>query len=223
MICSIGNMMLSEKKSEIALRNFFQKNVVIDINLLFETLETRSRMSVFRRLKKMKYLSSYTHSGRYYTLSTTPKFNQDGIWFYQEIGYSRFGTLKNTIIGLTEHSKEGMTLADLQKMLRVRVQDTLLGLYRDKTIFREKVGGSYVYLCSKKSDAKLQLRKRGTSIKTNAPLTLAVKLEVFIQAIKECQIEFSVDSITAKLNAKDINIASVQVKNLLKSHGIGVK
>ncbi len=216
--------MLSEKKSEIALRNLFQKNVVTDMQGLFETLETRSRMSVFRRLKRMKYFSSYTHSGRYYTLSTIPKFNKDGLWFYQEIGYSRFGTLKSTIIALIERSKEGLIQADLQSMLRVRVQDTLLGLYRNDTIRREKVGGAYVYLCSKKSDAKLQLRsRREAGIKMVTSLTLAVKLEVFMEAIKECEIEFSADSITAKLNAKDINISLVQVRNLLKRHGIRVK
>lgn len=215
--------MLSEKKSKIVLRNLFQSNVVTDMGLLLETLETGSRMSVFRRLKKMKYISSYTHAGRYYTLSTTPQFNQNGLWFYQGIGYSRFGTLKNTIIALTKRSEEGMTLAELQKMLRVRVQDTLLGLYNSKSIHREKVGGSYVYLCSNKSEAKLQLHRRSTSIKINASLTVTVKLEVLVEAIKECKIELSADSITAKLNANDINIASAQVRNLLKSYGIKVK
>lgn len=215
--------MLSEKKSEIALRNLFQKNVVTDMQGLFETLETKSRMSVFRRLKKMKYFTSYTHSGRYYTLSTIPKFNEDGLWFYQEVGYSRFGTLKSTIIALIEHSKEGLIQADLQSILHVRVQDTLLGLYRNNTIRREKVGGTYVYLCSKKSDAELQLSRREAGIQQATSLTLSTKLEVFIEAIKECEIEFSADSITAKLNARDINIVSVQVRNLLKRHGIRVK
>ena len=53
-------------------------------------------MSVFRRLRELGYLSSYTHNGRYYTLAGVPDFDENGLWFHRGIGFSQVGTLKET-------------------------------------------------------------------------------------------------------------------------------
>ena len=50
------------------LRTFFKKNQIAQMDDLFLLLETTSRMTVFRRLQELNYLSSFTHAGRYYTL-----------------------------------------------------------------------------------------------------------------------------------------------------------
>ena len=45
-------------------------------------------MTVFRRLCKIDYLSSYTHAGRYYTLYEIARFDEDEVpefvYHYQE-------------------------------------------------------------------------------------------------------------------------------------------
>lgn len=65
--------MLDKTSAARALRSLFRRTLVADIDELFRTLDTRSRMSVFRRLNEVGYRSSYTHSGRYYTLSGYPE------------------------------------------------------------------------------------------------------------------------------------------------------
>jgi len=61
-----------------ALRRLFRKSLVADLDALFETLHTHSRMTVLRRLKDVGYLSSFTHTGRYYTLADIPRFDEHG-------------------------------------------------------------------------------------------------------------------------------------------------
>ena len=60
--------MLSPKESKEALYKWFRKRYIADLEQLFRVLETNSRMSVFRRLKLIGYLTSFTDAGRYYPL-----------------------------------------------------------------------------------------------------------------------------------------------------------
>ena len=68
--------MLSPDASEEALRRLFRRQPVTELSDLLRVLETRSRMSVFQRLKVLGYLSSFTHAGRYYTLTEVARFDQ---------------------------------------------------------------------------------------------------------------------------------------------------
>ena len=54
--------MLPPDASENALRSFFRKHSIAEISELFHLLETRSRMSVFRRLKAIGYARPSTSS-----------------------------------------------------------------------------------------------------------------------------------------------------------------
>ena len=67
--------MRSPDEARGALRRLFQRQRTAELKDLFAVLETRSRMTVFRRLSTVGYLSSYSHAGRYYTLADVPEFN----------------------------------------------------------------------------------------------------------------------------------------------------
>jgi hypothetical protein len=88
--------MLSPGSSEEALRRLFRRQPVNELAELQRVLETTSRMSVFRRLKVLGYLSSFTHGGRFYTLEELVCLDQWGLWFHRDVGFSRAGTLKAT-------------------------------------------------------------------------------------------------------------------------------
>ncbi len=111
--------MLAPDHSEKALRRFFLKQRIGQLKDLFRVLNTNSRMSVFRRLKTLGYLSSFTHAGRYYSLADVPQFDQWGLWFYRQVGFSRAGTLKSTIVELVNDSATGMTPKELRELLKL--------------------------------------------------------------------------------------------------------
>jgi hypothetical protein len=90
--------------------------------------------SVRRFLVKMGYYSSFTHNGGWYTLCSIPRFGQDGLWFYNEIGFSRAGSLTNTLVDLTNRSVAGMTAEQLGATLRCRCHSVLVQLCRQGKI-----------------------------------------------------------------------------------------
>ena len=114
--------MLSPIESQNALLKMFRRKQIAHLDDMFHLLDTRSRMSVFRRLKALGYLSSYTDAGRYYTLADIPKFNPYGLWFYQQVGFSRVGTLKSTVTDIVCSSEAGMTPTELLHLLRLKVR-----------------------------------------------------------------------------------------------------
>jgi hypothetical protein len=137
-----GGFMLDKKSTAKALRNLFHRDHVAAMDDLFRALDTQCRMSVFRRLKEIGYRTSYTHCGRYYTLENIPKFDERGLWFYQDVGFSKSGTLKATLKTLVESGPAGFTHEELEGLLHIRVHSTLWELVRENAIgcrsFRDK-------------------------------------------------------------------------------------
>ena len=45
-----------------------------------------SNLTVFRKLKHLGYLASYTHRGRFYTLTEIARFDDHGLWSHEACG-----------------------------------------------------------------------------------------------------------------------------------------
>lgn len=87
---------------------------VADIGAILAALQTTSRMTAFRKLSELGYLSSYSHSGGYYTLQSIPQFDGDGLWLFEGVGFSRHGTLKDTVAILVDRAESGQLHRELQ-------------------------------------------------------------------------------------------------------------
>lgn len=144
--------MLSKKESKTVLQKFFRKQSIAEITELFTILKTTSRMSVFRRLHDVGYISSYTLASKYYTLSHIPHFDLDGLWFYEGVGFSKSGNLKETVVQLVNQSEVGMTHKELENRLLISVHNTLLDLVKTNKIERVHWNGVYLYISK---DSKL--------------------------------------------------------------------
>jgi hypothetical protein len=149
-----------EKDTSAMLKKFFKKNKIARLVDLFNLLHTKSRMSVFRRLRELQYLSSYTHSGSYYSIKNILDFNSSGLWYFNEVGFSKFGNLKETLIHIIDDSDSGFTHEELEKKLHVRVHNTLLDLVKSNKISREKADGKYAYFSIQASKSKKQVATR---------------------------------------------------------------
>ena len=131
-----------------------------------DALGTQATMTVFRKLKQLSYLSSYSHRGKYYTLQDIAKFNEKGLWFFKFVRFSKFGTLMETSKVFIDISEIGYSVRELGDELEVDVQEALLRLYKDDKIFREKVSGVYIYVSADSNvrERQLLLRKKIDSI-----------------------------------------------------------
>ena len=100
----------------------FQRRKVLTIMELTSLLGLSDR-SIHRRLKKWKALTSYNHNGRYYTLPSTPCFDENGIWHFRDISFSSQGTLKKTVVSIVTSSLQGLSANEIGKMLNMVRQE----------------------------------------------------------------------------------------------------
>ena len=128
------------------LRSFLRRKLIATLEELKQALTTTSTMTVFRKLKLLGYRTSYSHRGKYYALADTPQFNEQGLWSYRGVGFSRDGTLLTTAQRLVEQASAGLTASELQAQLGVEVKQPLRQLYQQKRLERRVMGNVYVYL-----------------------------------------------------------------------------
>jgi hypothetical protein len=110
-------------------------------------LGTELDVTVFRKLKQLAYRTSYSHRGSYYTLDETARFDQDGLWSFQSVWFSRWGTLVDTAEAFVGSSRAGRFVEELDNLLHVGTKEPLLRLVQHERLAREPVGGLYLY-CS---------------------------------------------------------------------------
>ena len=148
-----------------ALRSHLQKKMIATLGELKAKLRTSSTMTVFRKLKELGYLSSYSHRGKYYTLTEIPHFDELGLWSCRSVCFSSSGNLLETTRQFVREAEAGFTAAELQRLLYVDVKEPLLKLYRQKRIDRKEVDGVYVYLSREKSEQRNQrLTREGRQV-----------------------------------------------------------
>jgi len=188
----------------------FQKHLVLDMLTLQHHLDNRSKRSIHRDIAGIDYYSSYTHSGKYYTLKQTPSFNSNGIWFYKMIGFSQHGTLKQTLVAHIETSEAGKLHIELKKDLLISVHNSLLELVNEGQIKRAQINNFYVYLSIDEKKYSKQLKKRHQLIATIKPTVKLppplLRIEIFSEIIKVGKIKFDEKEILSRLKNRDIQI-----------------
>jgi hypothetical protein len=215
--------MLDRTEAHQALRRLFRSRPVASLHGLFAALDTRSRMSVFRRLRELGYFSSFTHSGRYYTLSDIPRFDDCGLWFSDDVGFSRGGSLKNTVPPLVTGSPAGMTHGELMALLRVRVFNTLRELLDEKRIGRERRGRTHLYVSPDGDRAAEQLARRegldhpGPDLPT---LPSAVVIEVLVEAVRAGRVTPEADDLEERLVTRGVTVTAADVRRVFERYGI---
>jgi len=132
--------------AEALFRRFRRQTIVTMVDLK-AALGTRVDMTVFRKLREIPYLSSYSHSGKFYTLRERAEFDARGLWSYQDVRFSRFGSLLDTAERFVAASERGCFAPELAEELQVEVKEPLLKLVRAERLAREEVAGLYLY-CS---------------------------------------------------------------------------
>ena len=123
-----------------------------------------SEATLRRRIHQIKLLVSYNHNSKFYTLSSFADFDKFGIWAWQEVLFSRHGSLSTTCRILVDNSKAGYTTKELATILHVRVSDLLRIQSEKQLIIREKLGKEYIYYSSDPSPCMSQQEARRSII-----------------------------------------------------------
>jgi hypothetical protein len=131
--------------NEIAAVKKFQRLKVLTIEQLVGLLES-SVITARRQLKKWRAYTSFNMNGRYYTLPGIPRFDENGIWKYQRILFSKYGTLAQTICRFIGRSERGLSARQIAQVVEVASNSSVFSrLHSVPGIRRERYQGRFVY------------------------------------------------------------------------------
>ncbi len=166
-----------------SLRQLLRRSTTAALPELKRALGTRVDVTVFRKLKQLDYLTSYSHRGRYYALRESAHFDADGLWSHEEVWFSRHGTLLATAEAFVNSSPKGYLAEELAQTLHVETQDVLRQLTERKRISRKRVSGLYLYT-SNEPTARRRQRLLRRSVQAVPTITDASRLEVAPEEVK---------------------------------------
>ncbi len=135
------------------LRTLLKQQKIATMEQLQDVLGTHASATIFRKLSELEYLTSYSHGGRYYTLKSTARFNAQGLWSFDAVWFSHYGSLLNTLEYFINESEAGFFGEELKNLLSVNVNAPLLRLFQQGRVAREKNLGLYLY-CSRDLSVK---------------------------------------------------------------------
>jgi hypothetical protein len=127
------------------LRKHLRRHKIADVAELKSALGTDADLTVFRKLKQLGYLASYTHRGRFYTLTEIARFDDRGLWSHDAVWFSRRGTLLATVEAFVNHSSKGYYAHELAETLHAEVQEPLRHLAQQQRLARIEIHGQFLY------------------------------------------------------------------------------
>lgn len=142
------------------LRQHLRRHKIADLPELQQVLGTDTALTVFRKLKQLGYLASYTHRGRFYTLSEIARFGDRGLWSHEAVWFSRYGTLLCTAEAFVLGSSNGYYAPELADVLHAEVQEPLRHLVQQGRLSRTAIDGQFLYTAIDSSDRRKQTLAR---------------------------------------------------------------
>lgn len=206
------------------IRKHLQSNTTLSLKQLRDKLGGRARSSLFRDLAQLDIITSYTHTGQYHALRTAAKFDVRGLWFFHEAGFSKYGTLRQSLTHIIAHAKTGMTQKELKNLLRIKVQNTLTDLVKSNTMVRELLPDRiYVYLSADKHKAEDQLQRRLALYERGATTRLpaeSLRIEILLELIRTCHEPRDEEALGARLRKRGFTLHNTEIAYVLAYYDI---
>ena len=166
------------------LKGFLEQHKIATLDQVKVALADPARCTVFRKLKELEYLSSYSHRGKYYTLRSIARFDARGLWSCRSVWFSRFGNLVNTAEALVHASEAGYTAAELKDVLHIKTKHALTQLSRSGRLQREPFDSVYVYLSGQSQVADQQRKARKVHLKRSFASVIVVNPDLAAEEAK---------------------------------------
>ena len=180
-----------------------------------------STISIRRFLKDVGYYSSFTHNSMWYTLHSIPAFNRRGLWFYQDIGFSKHGNLKQTILNFVDKSPHGLTAKELFEILLIPCHPVLNQMYKKTQIDRLDTQRGFVYLSIDEKNRERQLRRLQSHLmRAKEPESLNAQAAVYalVEYIKHP--EASAAELSKAVEKKEVRASPEAITRLFKEHDL---
>lgn len=171
------------------------------------------------RLKQGGAYTSYNQNGRYYAMSTVPRFDNNGLWHYKDIYFSRYGNLKNTIVQLVERSSSGLTGKEIGAFVRLDPRSFMHHFRNAGGIQREKPEGVYVYFSDNPVTYKQQRKSRSKLAHPAGEVLSDVDVVMILSALIKHH-GICLEEIMALPEIRMHKISSAAIHDFLEHHGL---
>ncbi len=206
------------------IRQLLQSKKILSLKQLRHELANRPRSSFFRDLQKVELLTSYSHAGQYHALQSTVTFNRNGLWFYGQAAFSKYGTLKNTLVTIVSSSPSGMSQKELKILLRIQVQNALTHLIKVGMLGRRSSPGRpFVYLSREASRAHTQWQKREALDEEHTDMVLpseSVIISILLEIIRGDGRAIDESELRSRLKKKGVVVPQQQLVYVLAYYDI---
>ena len=174
-----------ELLQEIA--EYIKTETVVDLKSLRERFRGRSVPSLHRDLAKLKCATSFTDNSRYYTLPDTPNYDENGLWRHGSIGFSKYGTAKETVRVLISESLSGLSHAELQEMLGISLYTPLRVLVEEKAVSSVTDGKKIMFFSGDETVSQRQrnIRSERALAVADHPFNLTTVIDVLLAVFLE--------------------------------------
>lgn len=198
--------------------NKFRQLKIITIEQLVRFLQC-SAITARRRLKKWQTYTSVNKNGRYYTLPQIPVFDQNGLWRYQTVLFSKHGNLKQTIVELITDSKSGLSAVELADIIGFAPNSSFLSQIKDAAgVRREKHQGRFIYFSDSSEVYNRQTQERIFVHRADDFPTDSQAIVILVELIKNPGI--GAEQLSDKLLIQGKQIAPGSIRKLLTFHGL---
>lgn len=213
--------MIDPKKENKAINLFKKRKTMTIIEL--SKLMVCSVPTIRKRLTKWRVYTSYNRNGRYYVMPKIPKFDKKGLWNYMGIRFSRFGTLKQTVIQLVKTSENGLSASEIGSLVGLDPRSFMIQFRNIPQIRREKIEGKYIYFSatnteyvSQKEKREATIRKKLLQLPSDSEATL-----ILVDIIKHRNT--TIEESVRRLRRKGMAVGEKTIRNLLDFHKITLK
>ena len=170
-----------------------------------------SGRTIQRKLNYWEAIRSYNHNGQYYALRAIVKFDDSGLWCYNSVCFSRYGTLKETVIVFVGKSSDGMSAKEISDALHLK-NESFLTFYKNISgIKREKISGSFIYFSI---DEAVYQKQKANRIAINEEfsgeqLTNPIIIQILTEKIKFPALDES--AISKNLAKQGVKVAPISI------------
>ena len=202
-----------------AVTRSFKKQKIVTIGQLAGWLSC-SVVTARRRLKAWRAYTSYNRNGRYYTLPEIAQFDDIGLWRHQGAFFSKHGNLKQTLVHLVTHSAQGLSGAELGKILGLQPRSFLSHFRDNPAIYREKMMGRWIWFAAdpKTREQQMQARLAGEGARESRMPSDMEAVMILVDLIGHP--ESDVEQIARRLKSKQHDIDVTAIRQLLEYHGL---
>jgi len=207
----------NEKKLERAFK-FLEDKKVFTLDQLVSSLSC-STPTARLKLKQWQAYTSYNQNGRYYTMPTVARFDENGLWSYEAISFSKYGNLRNTVVHLINNSPLGLTGNEIGNLVRLPPRSFLHHFRNVAGICREKREGVYVYFSDDVGRYKEQVRNRSRALIPEGKLLSDADVTVILSALIRHH-GITMEEIMGLPEVRGGDFSRVVIREFLDRHGL---